>query len=71
MEEFERIRQVRHRIGEVEEDLRSWRAWHCDRFRCKKYLCKQRDQKIYDLTMELGRLRTILNEYELSRLWRS
>ena len=71
MEDFERIRRVKHRIGEVEEDLRSWRAWHCNRFRCKKYLCKQRDQKIYDLTVELGNLRNILYNYELSRLLRS
>jgi hypothetical protein len=71
MEEFNRIRIVKRRILELEEDLRSWRVWYCDRFQCKKAACARRDKKIYDLTLELGKYKGELYDYELSRLLHS
>lgn len=68
MEEFEQIRHAKRRILELEEDLRSWRVWYCDRFQCKKGACHRRDRKIYELTLELGKYKNILYHYDLSRL---
>ena len=71
MEEFNRIRIVKRRILELEGDLRSWRTWYCDRFQCKKAACRRRDRKMYELTVELGKCKNELYDYELNRLLHS